>query len=74
MYSAANNAICEISLSSHQLTQLIGPANLLQFDIVKDKIEEKKNRNSEEEFSYLLSQLKAQEKHFGERRDNRKPN
>jgi chromosome segregation ATPase len=68
MYSAANNAICEVSLSSHQLTQLIGPANLLQFDIVKDKIEEKKieiqKKNSR--ISYLNSKLKRNTLEKGE--------
>ncbi len=68
MYSAANNATCEVSLNSHQLTQLIGPTNLLQFDIVKDKIEEKKveiqKKNSR--ISYLNSKLKRNALEKGE--------
>jgi hypothetical protein len=68
MYSAANNATCEVSLSCYQLTQLIGPTNLLQFDIVKDKIEEKKveiqKKNSR--ISYLNSKLKRNAVEKGE--------
>ena len=68
MYSAANNSACEISLSCSQLVQLIGPTNLLQFDIVKDKIEEKKaeiqRKNSR--ISYLNSKLKRNAVEKGE--------
>jgi chromosome segregation ATPase len=41
MSGAANNSTCEISFNSEQLTQLIGPSNILLFDVVKDKIKEK---------------------------------
>jgi chromosome segregation ATPase len=41
MSGTANNSTCEISFNSEQLTQLIGPSNILLFDVVKDKIKEK---------------------------------
>ena len=41
MPGTANNSTCEISFNSEQLTQLIGPTNILLFDVVKDKIKEK---------------------------------
>jgi hypothetical protein len=42
MSGTANNSTCEISFNSEQLTHLIGASNILLFDVVQEKLQEKK--------------------------------
>jgi len=60
MSGTANNLTCETSFNSEQLTHLIGASNILLFDVVQEKLQEKKveiqKRNSK--IYYLNSKIR----------------
>jgi hypothetical protein len=60
MSGTANNLTCKTSFNSKQLTHLIGASNILFFDVVQEKLQEKKaeiqKRNSK--IYYLNSKIR----------------